>query len=180
MAFDLSTPGAQLAFGVAQRAQEVQDYKAKLEAEARARVQAQLAPFGNDLTQPASTFDSIYGPAAATQQARAKAMQEYVTGLPELLARVQAEKLAGSGSGRSPVSAFVPQPYVSPEDYLNWLLGGQGGKGQPIAVQKDLGDGRTYGNVGGYGAVYPTGSKGPAVTPVTQRPTRGIGWDGKP
>jgi hypothetical protein len=125
MAFDLSTPGAQLAFGVAQRAQEVQDYKAKLEAEARARVQAQLAPFGNDLTQPASTFDSIYGPAAATQQSRAKAMQEYVTGLPELLARVQAEKSAGSGGGGGgSTSKFVPQPYVSPEDILKLLLGG--------------------------------------------------------
>lgn len=180
MAFDLSTPGAQLAFGVAQRAQEVQDYKDKLEAEARARVEARLAPYGNDLSQFDSTFKSIYDPAVATQQSRAKAMQEYVTGLPELLARVKAEKSAGSGGGRSPASAFVPQPYVSPEDYLNWLLGGQGGKGQPIAVQKDYADGRTYGNVGGYGAVYPTGSKGPTVTPVTQRPTRGIGWDGKP
>ena len=51
MAFDLSTPGAQLAFGVAQRAQEVQDYKDKLEAEARARVEARLAPYGNNLNQ---------------------------------------------------------------------------------------------------------------------------------
>ena len=126
MAFDLSTPGAQLAFGVAQRAQEVQDYKTKLEAEARARVQAQLAPFGNDLTQPASTFDSIYGPAAATQQARAKAMQEYVTGLPELLARVQAEKSAGSGGGGGgSTSKFVPQPYLTPEQILAYLTGGQ-------------------------------------------------------
>jgi len=126
MAFNLSTPGAQLAFGVAQRAQEVQDYKDKLAAEARARVSAQLAPFGNDLTQPASTFDSIYGPAAATQQARAKAMQEYVTGLPELLARVQAERSSGSGGGGG-AKPFVPQPYVSPEDFLNFILGGQGG-----------------------------------------------------
>jgi hypothetical protein len=168
MAFDLSTPGAQLAFGVAQRAQEVQDYKDKLAAEARARVSAQLAPFGNDLTQPASTFDSIYGPAAATQQARAKAMQEYVTGLPELLARVQAERSSGSGSGGG-AKPFVPQPYVSPEDFLNFIMGGQGGQGRPIAVQKDLGGGMTYGNVGGYGAVYPTGSKGPTVRPKFQR-----------
>jgi hypothetical protein len=176
MAFDLSTPGAQLAFGVAQRAQEVQDYKAKLEAEARARVEARLAPYGNDLSQFDSTFKGIYDPAVATQQSRAKAMQEYVVGLPELLARAQAEKSAGSGGGGGGAKPFVPQPYVSPEDYLNWLLGGQG---QPIAVQKDLGGGMTYGNVGGYGAVYPTGSKGPTVKPITQQPTRGIGWDGK-
>ena len=50
-------------------------------------------------------------------------MQEYVIGLPELLARAQRERSAGSGSGVSSSSNFVPQPYVSPEDYLNWLLG---------------------------------------------------------
>jgi len=165
MAFDLSTPSAQLAFGVAQRAQEVQDYKNKLAEEARARVSAQLAPFGNDNPQTMSTFDSIYNPAAATQQARAKAMQEYVTGLPELLARVQAEKSAGSGGGGG-AKPFVPQPYVSPEDFLNFIMGG---RGKPIAVQKDLGSGMTYGNVGGYGAVYPTGSTGPTVRPKFQR-----------
>ena len=124
MAFDLSTPTAQLAFGVAQRAQEVQDYKARLEQEARDRVNARLAPYGNDLSQFDSTFKSIYDPAAATQQARAKAMQEYVTGLPELLARVQAEKRSGSGGGGGNDSKFVPQPYVSPEDILKLLLGG--------------------------------------------------------
>ena len=59
MAFDLSTPGAQLAFGVAQRAQEVQDYKAKLEAEARARVQSQLAPF-EARRSPLQTFRSSF------------------------------------------------------------------------------------------------------------------------
>lgn len=123
MAFDLSTPGAQLAFGVAQRAQEVQDYKDKLEAEARSRVEARLAPYGNDLSQFDSTFKGIYDPAVATQQSRAKAMQEYVIGLPELLARAQRERSAGSGGGVSSSSNFVPQPYVSPEDYLNWLLG---------------------------------------------------------
>ena len=124
MAFDLSTPAAQLAWGVALRAQEVQDYKDKLAAEARARVSAQLAPFGNDNPQTMSTFDSIYNPAAATQQARAKAMQEYVVGLPELLARVQAEKKkTGGGGGGGGASKFVPQPYVSPEDFINYVLG---------------------------------------------------------
>jgi len=129
MAFDLSTPSAQLAFGVAQRAQEVQDYKNKLAEEARARVSAQLAPFGNENPQTMSTFDSIYNPVAATQQARAKAMQEYVTGLPELLARVQAEKSAGSGGsgGGGGNKPFVPQPYVLPEDILKLLLGGNKG-----------------------------------------------------
>jgi hypothetical protein len=92
-------------------------------------------------------------------------MQEYVTGLPELLARVQAEKKKTGGGGGND-SKFVPQPYVSPEDFLNFIMGGQG---KPIAVQKDLGGGMTYGNVGGYGAVYPTGSTGPTVRPKFQR-----------
>jgi Tfp pilus assembly protein FimV len=173
MAFDLSTPTAQLAFGVAQRAQEVQDMKARLEEEARARVQARLAPYGNDLSQFDSTFKSIYDPAAATQQARAKAMQEYVTGLPELLARVQAEKSAGSGGGGGTTSATPYQPFDA-SAILGYLVAGA--RPKPVAVQKDLGNGMTYGNVGGYGAVYPTGSAGPAVkpkyTPRTQNADR--------
>jgi len=113
MAFDLSTPGAQLAFGVAQRAQEAQDMKARLEAEARARVEARLAPYGNDLSQFDSTFKSIYDPAVAAQQSRAKAMQEYVIGLPELLARAQSEKAPQtSGGGGSSNNEYVPsQPF---------------------------------------------------------------------
>lgn len=180
MAFDLSTPGAQLAFGVAQRAQEAQDMKARLEEEARARANAQLSPFGNDLSQFDSTFRSLYDPAVAAQQARAQAMQEYVTGLPELLARAQAERSAssggGSGSGSGSGSEFVPQPYVPPKDFVDFVLGS---KGQPIAVEQDYGNGMTYGNVGGYGAVYKTPSKVPTVKAVTQRPTRGVGWSGK-
>jgi len=139
MAFDLSTPTAQLAFDVARRAQEVQDLKAKYDAEARGRVQAQLAPFGNDNPQTMSTFDSIYNPAAATQQARSKAMQEYVTGLPELLARVQAEKNKTSGTGTSGMRDSNLTDYQA---IFNWLLG-LDTKPQPVAVQKDLGDGRT-------------------------------------
>jgi hypothetical protein len=165
MAFDLSTPTAQLAFDVARRAQEVQDLKAKYDAEARGRVQAQLAPFGNDNPQTMSTFDNIYNPAAATQQARAKAMQEYVTGLPELLARVQAEKKKTSGSGTSGMTGSNLTDYQAIFDYLLSL----DTKPQPVAVQKDLGDGRTYGNVGGYGAIYPTASAGATVKPKFQR-----------
>jgi hypothetical protein len=180
MAFDLSTPAAQLAWGVAQRAQEVQDLKAKYEEQARGNVNAQLAPYGNDLSQFDSTFKSIYDPVAKAQQARAKAMQEYVTGLPELLARVKAEKKlasGGGGGGGMPASNLVDYQAI-----FNWLLGlttppqTQNFTG----TQTDLGNGMTYGNAGGYGAVYPTASAGPTVKPVTQRPTRGMGWDGKP
>ena len=122
MAFDLSTPGAQLAFEVALRAQEVQDYKAKLEAEARARVEARLAPYGNDLSQFDSTFKSIYDPVAATQQSRAKAMQEYVIGLPELLARAQAEKKSGSSGGGGGGTASTPYQPFDASAILKYLV----------------------------------------------------------
>lgn len=118
MAFDLSTPGAQLAFGVAQRAQEVQDLKAQYDAQARERVNARLTPYGNDLSQFDSTFKSIYDPVAASQQSRAKAMQEYVIGLPELLARAQREKSAGSGSGGSSGGGSKPIDYQAIFEYL--------------------------------------------------------------
>lgn len=171
MAFDLSTPTAQLAFDVVRRAQEVQDLKAQYDAQARERVNARLAPYGNDLSQFDSTFKSIYDPVAATQQARAKAMQEYVTGLPELLARVQAEK-AKSGTGTSSGGGSNPTDYKAIFDYLL----GKNTNPQPVAVQKNLGNGMTYGNVGGYGAVYPTAS---SVKAVIQRPVRGAGWNGQ-
>jgi hypothetical protein len=121
MAFDLSTPTAQLAFGVAQRAQEVQDYKARLEQEARDRVNARLAPYGNDLSQFDSTFKSVYDPVAATQQSRAKAMQEYVIGLPELLARSQAEKRSGGGGGGGN-SAYEPYQPFDPDAILKLII----------------------------------------------------------
>ena len=168
MALDLSTPGAQLAFGVAQRAQEVQDMKARLEAEARARVEARLTPYGNDLSQFDSTFKSIYDPVAATQQSRAKAMQEYVVGLPELLARAQTEKSAGSGGGGG--GGGGGSNVTDYQAIFDYLLG-INAKPKPVAVEQDYGDGRTYGNVGGYGAVYPTGYKGPTVKPKFQRTT---------
>ena len=118
MAFDLSTPGAQLAFGVAQRTQEVQDLKAQYDAQARERVNARLTPYGNDLSQFDSTFKSIYDPVAASQQSRAKAMQEYVIGLPELLARAQRERSAGSGGGGSSGGGSKPIDYQAIFEYL--------------------------------------------------------------
>jgi hypothetical protein len=160
MAFDLSTPGAQLAFGVAQRAQEAQDMKARLEEEARARANARLAPFGNDLSQFDSTFRSLYDPAVAAQQARAKSMQEYVIGLPELLARAQAERSAGSGGGGGgggSSSEFVASLPFDSQASLDSIIASN--KPKPIAVEQDYGNGMTYGNVGGYGAVYPTPQK---------------------
>ena len=118
MAFDLSTPEARLAFKIAVHAQQTQDAKARLEQQARNSVTAQLAPFGQTVDNFDSTFSGIYNPAANQQQAQAQAMQKYVTGLPELLARVQKEKTAnsrGSGSGASgqrPFQSQASDPYA--------------------------------------------------------------------
>ena len=109
MAFDLSTPEAQLAFKIAVSAQKTQDAKARLERQARNSVSAQLAPYGQSVDNFDSDFSSIYNPAANRQQAEAKAMQEYVVGLPELLARVQKERTAnGRGSGGGSSSSQIP------------------------------------------------------------------------
>ena len=122
MAFDLSTPEAQLAFKIAVNAQQTQDAKARLERQARNSVTAQLAPYGHSVDDFGSDFSSIYSPAANRQQAEARAMQRYVTGLPELLARVQKEKTANSRSG----SGSTGMPKTNPLDYTaiyKWLLG---------------------------------------------------------
>lgn len=108
MAFDLSTPEAQLAFKIAVNAQQRQDAKARLERQARNNVSAQLAPYGQSVDNFNSEFSNIYNPAADRQQAEAKAMQTYVTGLPELLARIQKEKIANSRSGSGSSSSQIP------------------------------------------------------------------------
>ena len=159
MAFNLSTPEARLAFKIAVNAQQTQDAKARLERQARNSVTAQLAPYGQTVDNFDSTFSGIYNPVANQQQAQAQAMQKYVTGLPELLARVQKEKTANSRSG----SGSTGMPQTNPLDYIaiyKWLLGTgvteEPETPKPIAVTKNLGGGKTYGNVGGYGAIYPT------------------------
>lgn len=123
MAFDLSSPAAQLAFDVARRNQEVQDMKQRLAEESRARINAKLTPYGNDISQYENIVAGTLGPAEATQQSRAQAMQEYVTGLPELLARAAAERKASSGGGGGG-STNVPAPYqpFDPEAILEYVI----------------------------------------------------------
>lgn len=124
MAFDLSTPEAQLAFKIAVNAQKTQDAKARLERQARNSVSAQLAPYGHSVDDFGSDFSSIYNPAANRQQAEAQAMQRYVTGLPELLARVQKEQTAnsrGSGSGASGQIPFQSQAF-DPYAIMKYLI----------------------------------------------------------
>jgi hypothetical protein len=125
MAFDLSTPEAQLAFKIAVSAQKTQDAKARLERQARNSVTAQLAPYGQSVDDYDSDFRSIYDPAANRQQAQAQAMQRYVTGLPELLDRVRKEQTAnsrGSGSGASGQIPFVSSGDFNAKDYMDYLI----------------------------------------------------------
>jgi hypothetical protein len=124
MAFNLSTPEARLAFKIAVNAQQTQDAKARLERQARNSVTAQLAPYEQTVDNFDSTFSGIYNPVANQQQAQAQAMQKYVTGLPELLARVQKEKTAnsqGSGSGASGQIPFQSQAF-DPYAMMQYLI----------------------------------------------------------
>ena len=124
MALDLSSPAAQLAFDLARRNQEVQDMKQRLAEESRARINSKLTPYGNDISQYENIVAGTLGPAEATQQSRAQAMQEYVTGLPELLARAAAERKASSGGGGGGgKDEFAPYQPFDPEAMLKWLLG---------------------------------------------------------
>jgi hypothetical protein len=125
MAFDLSTPESQLAFQIAVNAQKTQDAKARLERQARKSVTAQLAPYGQSVDDFSSEFSNIYNPAANRQQAEAQAMQKYVTGLPELLARVQKERTANSrGSGGGSTSSQIPfqSQAFDPQAYMDYLV----------------------------------------------------------
>ena len=168
MAFDLSTPEAQLAFKIAVSAQKTQDAKARLKRQARNSVSAQLSPYGQSVDDFDSDFSSIYDPAANRQQAQAQAMQRYVTGLPELLARVQKERTAnsqGSGSSSSQIP-FVSREF-DPYAVMKYLIEASKGKTTPIAVAPtNIGNGQTYANTGLYGVVYPTPG---TVKPVFQR-----------
>jgi hypothetical protein len=176
MAFDLSTPEAQLAFQIAVSAQKTQDAKDRLRRQARNSVSAQLAPYGQSVDNFGSEFKSIYNPAANRQQAEAKAVQKYVVGLPELLARVQKEQTAnsrGSGSGASGQIPFVSQAF-DPYAVMQYLIEASKRKTTPIAVAPtNIGGGQTYANTGVYGAVYPTPG---AVKPkYTTNPTGAFG-----
>jgi len=135
MAFNLSTPEARLAFKIAVNAQKTQDAKARLERQARNSASAQLAPYGQSVDDYDSTFSGIYNPVANQQQAQAQAMQKYVTGLPELLARVQKEKLAnsrGSGSGASSQIPFQSQAF-DPYAMMQYLIeASQGTPPRPV------------------------------------------------
>lgn len=125
MAFDLSTPVAKLAFEMALRNQQAQDASAPFDASARAFVSKALAT-GNDQLAP---YDDIYrqyvDPAEANRRAQAKAFNDYLVGLPELLSASQKElaALSGGSGGKANLDTTNLSNYMSPQERLNMLLG---------------------------------------------------------
>ena len=128
MAFDLSSPVAQLAFEMALRNQQVPS--TSRDAEARAFVSKALQ-VGNDQLAP---FDDIYrqymDPVEAQRRAQAQAFNEYLVGLPELLAASQKEfaeanaRGRGGGGGGGTTRIMNPSGVSrSPLDILNSILG---------------------------------------------------------
>ena len=124
MAFDLSSPVAQLAFEMALRNQQVPS--TSRDAEARAFVSKALQ-VGNDQLAP---FDDIYrqymDPVEAQRRAQAQAFNEYLVGLPELLAASQKEFAEANARGRGGGTTRIMNPSGvsrSPLDILNSILG---------------------------------------------------------
>lgn len=136
MAFDLSSPVAKLAFEMALRNQQAQEASAPFDASARAFVSKALAT-GNDQLAP---YEDIYrqyvDPSEANRRAQAAAFNEYLVGLPELLAASAKELSAASaGSGKEKLDTTNLSAYESPADRLNRLLGGLT---QPAATRSKL------------------------------------------
>jgi hypothetical protein len=125
MAFNLSTPTAALAFEMALRNQKAIDSSAGADAEARQFVTKALAP-GND---PLSLYEDIYrqymDPAEAQRRAQAQAFNDYLIGLPELLAKASTEGRSTGGGGGGTESAMASATntgYISPQERLRSML----------------------------------------------------------
>ena len=123
MAFNLSSPVAKLAFEMALRNQQAQDSSAPFDASARSFVSKALAT-GNDQLAP---FEDIYrqyvDPAEAQRRAQAAAFNEYLIGLPELLAKASKEgRSTGGTSGGVGLVGNPNSDYLSPQERLQNLI----------------------------------------------------------
>lgn len=119
MAFNLSTPTAQLAFEMALRNQQAINASPQYDAEARAAVSKALQ-YGNE-TLPGyeDIYRSYMDPAENQRRAQAQAFNEYLVGLPELLAKSASER---SGGGSSVATSGMLSGYQNPIDRLNRLV----------------------------------------------------------
>jgi hypothetical protein len=121
MAFDLSTPAAQLAWETATRTAEAEAAARKYIEEQTAMKNAAtlIAPYGGNIADYTSQLGA--SDAAARQQAdRLGAMRNYVVGLPELLVKSAREKRKTGTGGGATTSGY--NPTWSVQDMMNYLL----------------------------------------------------------
>lgn len=122
MAFDLSTPAAKLAFDMALRNKQAIDASPQYDTEARAAVSKALQ-YGND---PLSGYEDIYrsymDPAENQRRAQAQAFNDYLVGLPELLAKSRTEGSSGGGGGSAATGTGMLSGYRDPFERLNALV----------------------------------------------------------
>lgn len=122
MAFDLSTPTAKLAFEMALRNQQAIDASPQYDAEARNFVSKALQ-YGNETLPPyEDIYRSYMDPAEAQRRAQAQAFNEYLVGLPELLAQARKEGGGGGGGGSASAGTGMLSGYKDPQQRLNDLV----------------------------------------------------------
>lgn len=123
MAFDLSTPAAQLAWETATRNAEAEAAARKYmeEQTAMKNAAALIAPYGGDIADYTSQLGA--SDAAARQRAdRLGAMRNYVVGLPELLVQSAREKRSTGTGGGTTTTGY--NPTWDPQAMAEFLLGG--------------------------------------------------------
>jgi hypothetical protein len=123
MAFDLSSPVAKLAFEMALRNQQAQDSSAPFDASARSFVSQALSRGNEQLSDYEDIYRQYVDPAEAQRRAQAAAFNEYLIGLPELLAKSAQERRGSGGTGSPDVDTTNLSNYESAEDRFNRLLG---------------------------------------------------------
>jgi hypothetical protein len=136
MAFDLSSPVAKLAFEMALRNQQAQDSSAPFDASARSFVSQALSRGNEQLSDYEDIYRQYVDPAEAQRRAQAAAFNEYLIGLPELLAKSAQERRGSGGTGSPDVDTTNLSNYedrfVVPSahrEYANDVFGERGGCG---------------------------------------------------
>lgn len=104
MATGFDTPLGGLALEMAYRNQQAKKKAADQNAYEQSLVNKRLAPYGGDIADYQDVWNRGYGGAMNAAQSQAQALQDYWTGLPELLtaAATEDQRTGGGSSSTSP------------------------------------------------------------------------------
>jgi len=141
----------ELAQQIADRSAQTATLLAQMEQRARDAATARLAPYGDTLSMYEDRFKEVYNPQMTAGIAQANAMQNYATGLGDILVRKAREARRGSGTGGG-FDPYSGQYIPSLQDLLAYLT--------PEPAKPPVGD--------IFKGPFPTTAK--ATTPV--KPTR--------